>query len=307
MAQETEETLRIILLLGQATVPAARDALCMMARAVSVIGRRGAAAAHAGADAVTARVDGMGRRGVVRSAKKIKGPVQTVDVTDKLDRADIHELGRLCRSCGVGFAVTKMDVGGASRMALQFSASDASTMEAVLNAALASRLVDDADLSESCAVAEPGSPSLEFGGEVWRRSGSEYRCDFKRHDGADMSAFASPDGSWRIVGADGQVAMSGPEMLSGKAGAELGADLGGALTLASANMTTLSDAQLAMANQRWRTSPSFISGMRSADVIKAASDAVDRKNAVGSRGLKPGAPRAGRPSTGGKPAVGIKR
>lgn len=293
MAQDTEETLRIILMLGQAVVPAARDILGLMARAVSVVGRTGARAARTGIGAATDRIDGMGRHGVVRSAKSLSGAVQTIDVTDKLGRADIHELGRLCRACGVGFAVTRIQAGdGGTRMAIQFSAADASTMEAVLSAALASRLATGDDLDRACSTPDPAAERIDFAGSLWTRSGSEFTCGFETHDGQKMTAHASPDGSWRITDPSGAVAMAGPESLKGRAGADLGADLGGALTLASANMRAMSDAKVAQANARWRSSPEFISGLRSKDIIKAASDVVERRKPTPGRGMKPGvAPR----------------
>lgn len=292
MAQDTEETLRIILMLGQAVVPAARDVLGLMARAVTVVGRTGAKATQAGFRAVTDRVDGMGRTGVVRSAKSLTGAVQTVDVTDKLGRADIHELGRLCRACGVGFAVTRINAGDGTRMAIQFSAADASTMEAVLNAALASRLVAKDDLDRSCSTPDPAAERIDFAGSLWTRSGSEFTCGFETHDGRKMTAHASPDGSWSITDPAGAVAMAGPESIRGRAGADLGADLGGALTLAAANMRAMTDAKVALANARWRNSPEFIAGLRSKDIIKAASDVVERRKPAAGRGMKPGvAPR----------------
>lgn len=292
MAQDTEETLRIILLLGQAVVPAARDLLGLMARAVTVVGRNGARAARTGLDAAADRIDGMGRHGVVRSAKSLSGAVQTIDVTDKLGRADIHELGRLCRSCGVGFAVTRMNAGDGTRMAIQFSAADASTMEAVLSAALASRLATEDDLDRACSSPDPAAEKIDFAGSLWTRSGSEFTCGFETHDGQKMTARASPDGSWRITDASGAIAMAGPESLKGRACADLGADLGGALTLASANMRAMTDARVAQANARWRSSPEFISGLRSKDIIKAASEVVERRKPAPGRGMKPGvAPR----------------
>lgn len=290
MAQDTEETLRIILLLGQAVVPAARDILGLMARSVTVIGRTGAHAARGGYDYVANRVDGMGRTGVVHSAKSLSGAVQTVDVTDKLGRADIHELGRLCRKCGVGFAVTKIGMGDGTRMAIQFSAADASTMEAVLNAALASRLATGDDLDRACSTPDPAAERIAFAGSMWTRSGTEFRCGFEAHDGQKMIAHASPDGSWSITDSAGRVAMAGPEVLKGRAGEDLGGDLGGALTLASANVRALSDPKVAQANARWRTSPEFIRGLRSKDIIKAASNVVERRKPVAGRGVKPGIP-----------------
>lgn len=300
MAQETEECMRIIIMLGNAVVPAARDVIRLIARAS--IGALKAGGSKA-ASAVTDRVDGLGRNGIVRNAARLGGTVQTLDVTDKLGRDDLHDIGRLCRKCGAGFAIVRMDTGASSRLAIQFRAQDASTIQAVLSAALEERVVDDRDLDEALSPCRPAEP-VRYGGLDWsgNRDGG-LQAAFTSADGRAMTASAGPDGSWSISGPTGEVEMVGAQTLQGSAGEGPGRGQDWSLAMASAHANAIGDEAVAQASKRWASSREYISGMRSADVIAAANGAVKKRKAAN-------APKPGlRPS--GSPAApkhdGIKR
>ncbi len=292
MAQDTEEAMRVIFMIGNAVVPAARDIVRMLGRVSATVGRTGWKGGRLVAGKAMDRVDGMGSVGMVRSAGKLKGDVQTIDVTDRLDRADLHEMASLCRKLGVAFSVSDVvSDGRASHTLIQFAAQDASTIQAVLQISLETRIVSEHDLDEACSTPRLSDAPLMHGGRRWAGDGSALRTDFVDAGGQPMTATARPDGSWEISDATGRPALHAGSELRGAADPGLGADLGAALTAVSARIGALEDPQIARANAKLATSPERMKSMSAADVTRAANRSVERKRAAAERSHapKPGA------------------
>lgn len=282
MPQDTEEAMRVILMIGNAVVPAGRDLIRMLARISATVGRTGWKGGKLVAGKALDRFDGMGGVGMVRSPGKLKGPIQSIDVTDRLDRADLHQVAALCRRVGVGFSVSELVADGSKpHTIVQFSAQDASTLQAVLQVALEQSLVDESDLAEACSTPSLADAPIERAGRTWRADGDALRADFHDANGQPMSAVARGDGSWEIRDATGKPALSTGSELRGAADAALGANLGGSVEAASARIGALENPQIARANARLATGPERMRAMSAADVTRAASRAVERKNAAG--------------------------
>lgn len=276
MAQDNEEALRILLLLGQAFLPSAKHVLLMLARTAST---GGLTLANAAKD----RIDGLGRLGHVRSVNQLSGEIQTLDITDGIDREDIRLLNRLCRQAGCGFAVTKLNTPNGTRTALQFSRVNASTMEAVLNAAIGSNLVTESEIAEAVTNPVPTGDSMKHMGNEWTRvSEGEWRHVFNSADGSAMVATARADGSWEVRDKEIDMpAMIGNETLAGVA-VDQGMDLGGALSAATANLEALKDPKIMEEHKRRMRTPEHQASLRSKDVIKSA-EAVGKRSRAKSK------------------------
>lgn len=288
MAQDTEEALRVILMIGNAVIPASRDIIRMLARVSATVGRTGWKGGKLVAGKALDRVDGMGSVGMVGNPSKLKGAIQTIDVTDRLDRADLHEMGTLCRKLGVAFSVSDIvSDGKAAHTVIQFAAQDASTIQAVLQIALEYQIVSEGDLDEACATPRLSDAPITFDGRRWASDGSALRTDFRDASGLPMTAVARPDGSWEITDSTGKTALHAGAELKGAADPGLGADLGAALTAVSARARALSSPEIARANAKLATSPQRMKSMSAADVTRAAYRAVERKSSAGTRTMSP--------------------
>lgn len=303
MAQDTEEALRVILMIGNAVIPASRDIIRLLARVSATVGRTGWKGGKLVAGAAMDRIDGMGTKGMVRNTAKMKGAVQTIDVTDRLDRADLHEMAALCRKLGVAFSVSDIvSDGKAEHTLIQFAAQDASTIQAVLQVALDYRIVNEADLDEACSTPALSDAPLAHGGRTWASDGQALRTEFRDAAGQPMTAIARPDGSWEIADVTGKTALHAGAELKGAADPGLGADLGAALTAVSARIGAMADPGIARANAKLATSPQRMKSMSAADVARSAARAVERKKSAGTRAItpKPGIPLPKAPHHPGK-------
>lgn len=296
MAQDNEEALRLLLILGQALLPSARHILLMAARVTSKAG-------VFTADAVRDRLDGHGKLGHVRNVGRLGGEVQTLDITDKIDREDIRALNRLCRRAGCGFAVTKLDTPEGTRTCLQFSRLSASTMEAVLRAAVGERILTQEDVDQAVADPDPapGEMTLPMMGRDWKRMGAdEWAHDFTTAAGERLHAVARADGSWEIHDPSIDLPhMLGNEVLAGAA-TDQGRDLGGAINAASAYIDALKSPEIMREHEQRTTSFEHMAQLKSKDVIKASKETSRRVDAKSEkRGLNQA--RAQRPERGQRP------
>ena len=292
MAQDTEEALRVLLMIGNAVIPAGRDIIRLLARVSSNVARTG----WKGGKMVVGRsldhIDGCGSTGWVRSANKLSGQVQTVDITDRLDRPDLHQIATLCRQAGAAFSVCELkQENRPSRTLLQFSASNASTMQAVLGAALASNIVTEADLDEACTEPKVGNGPISYGGRTWEPAAGDpgaLSTTFNDAAGKPMTAVARPDGSWSVNDATGKPALIGAEPIAGKADQSFGESIGGALAACSSRIAALTDPQIYRENARLATGYDRMRTMSAKDVTLSACRTIQCKNRAAKPGVKPG-------------------
>lgn len=204
MGQESEETLRVVIMFMQAIVPAARDIMRMTARAAAMgmkdAGRLTIQGAAGIANGVADRLPGRGRYGLVRNVAKglsQNASLQIVPIDeDTLGRADLAQLNRICRKMQVSFSIVEDPQTGFYGIA--YDMKDASAMDAVFRTAIQERLVAKPDVSPTSEIAT----AIDENSETFRASGLEWR----RVDGKEPSyeaAFKSVTGDACVLRVDG--------------------------------------------------------------------------------------------------------
>ena len=127
MAQDTEEALRVILVIGNAVIPASRDIIRLLARVSATVGRTGWKGGKLVAGAAMDRIDGMGTKGMVRNTARCRCGSTDHRCHDRPTGRDLHEMATLCRKLGVAFSVSDIvSDGKAEHTLIQFAAQDAS-------------------------------------------------------------------------------------------------------------------------------------------------------------------------------------
>lgn len=173
MAAESEEALRLVVIIGQAAVPALADIIKSLFHALSNrlsevrrnpdgTRRRGIIGTIVGVPAD--RLKGHGDYGIV-SPKKLEGDRTTVDVTDFNDEGLVC-LRDLAIKARVGFAVIERKAAdGTPIRAIQFKVKDAQTFETFLKFCVRDKIADDAeakramdDLHEILEAEQPQKP-----------------------------------------------------------------------------------------------------------------------------------------------------
>lgn len=308
MAQDTEEALRVLLMIGNAVVPAARDIIRLLARVSSNVARAGWRGGKMVVGKSLDRIDGRGSVGWVRNASRLTGSVQTVDVTGRLDRPDLHQLAALCRQAGAAFSVCELKQDdGPARTLLQFSASNASTMQAVLGAALASEIVTESDLNEACSEPKAADAPISYGGRTWQPAEGEpgaLTTRFSNAAGQPMTAVAKPDGSWSVNDATGMPALIGAEPTAGKADPMFGESLGGALAACSSRIAAMADPQIYRENAKLATGCDRMRSMSAKDVTSSACRTIQCKNRAPKPAIRPSVKPVAKPSISLAPRKG---
>lgn len=206
MAQDSEETLRLIIMLGQAFVPPVRELMAVTARLAGRAAARAgslaaAAARQAAGRAVSAVADasvGHGSVGIV-GAGGLGGQTGLVDVTEFFsDREDIARLNETCRGLGIGVRIHRNPADG--RLAVEFATRDAAKFDWAMGALFA-RTVDADRLRSELAGPDGELPD----GWTMNADGSASR-DVSTLSDKIYRATAHPDGTWEMRGPDGNVA-----------------------------------------------------------------------------------------------------
>ena len=285
--QEAEESLRVILMLGQAIVPAVEDIARMFVRAAGkTVGAAGSLAGEAAARLADS-VDGMGRVGMVRDRAHLGAPgaaTAIVDVSDAFqDRSDLSELSRLCRRAGVGFSVVRDTQTG--NLGVQFLRDrDGETMDWILGTILSKYISNDEAISSVIDAVDPTAPTetFEVSGTLFRRDKTAqqlaYTAEATDQAGKSIQLTAREDGSWSVT-RHGKVVVCAGEPMEGIATGAMGKGVDGAAHCAVTAMHTVRNETVANHHAAHRKALNGTSNMTSRRLIRTAIE----KNSAAAR------------------------
>ncbi len=161
MPGENEEAMRVLLMLGQAVLPPAREVLIITMRALArgtgkVAGGAGRVAGR-GANHAISHVNGLGRYGLVTEHTLRRDRNDVIKLVNlgkegALDRSDLSLLSDICRKHRIGFAVFEDPATG--YFAIEYKMKDQEALAACIETAIERKLISNADVDN--AMRGPG-------------------------------------------------------------------------------------------------------------------------------------------------------
>ncbi len=303
MAGENEEAMRIILMLGQAALPPARELLIMTMRALSrgagKVADKAGNVAKRGANSAVSHVNGLGRYGMVSGRSLRRDPRDTIKLVDvggegALSRDDLSALAEICRQHRVGFSVFEDPATG--YFAIEYKMRDEQALSACIQTAVQRKMLTNADVesamrgpvaseatvANAAAKTLPAAPEkIEYLGEEWKldETDSFYKRPFKGWDGIAYTAAVSTAGDFRIIDQDGRTAHIGKQLCEGSAKGSLRDAREEALTRCRAQAETLKDVEAFACSVKLQDRKGRTAQMGSKELIRAVNlrDAQDRK------------------------------
>lgn len=228
---EAEESLRMLIMLGNLVLPAAKEIVKMLVGTTARLGESVAThtkdAGRAAVREFVDRLDGAGGAGLI-STSRLKGKeIAYIDMPEALNRADLKELKDACRALGVGFAVTEM--GG--KTALLFEAKNAAAMELATHELIDAYGLTEREVAEARSqgesptrseVANQEPQAFSRAGVTWKPEKGEslanpmWSAKLVSTSGT-LEARVRADGTWNICNEDGTTAHNhAGELLAGK-------------------------------------------------------------------------------------------
>lgn len=156
MPGENEEAMRVLLMLGQAVLPPAREVLIITMRALArgtgkVAGGTGRIAGR-GANHAISHVNGLGRYGLVTEHTLRRDRNDVIKLVNlgkegALDRGDLSLLSDICRKHRIGFAVFEDPATG--YFAIEYKMKDQEALAACIETAIERKLISNADVDNA--------------------------------------------------------------------------------------------------------------------------------------------------------------
>lgn len=156
MPGENEEAMRVLLMLGQAVMPPAREVLILTMRALArgtgkVAGTAGRTAQR-GANHAISHVNGLGRYGLVTEHTLRRDRNDVIKLVNlgkegALDRSDLSLLSDICRRHRIGFAVFEDPATG--YFAIEYKMKDQEALAACIETAIQRKLISNADVDSA--------------------------------------------------------------------------------------------------------------------------------------------------------------
>ena len=156
MPGENEEAMRVLLMLGQAVLPPAREVLIITMRALArgtgkVAGGTGRIAGR-GANHAISHVNGLGRYGLVTEHTLRRDRNDVIKLVNlgkegALDRGDLSLLSDICRKHRIGFAVFEDPATG--YFAIEYKMKDQEALAACIETAVERKLISNADVDNA--------------------------------------------------------------------------------------------------------------------------------------------------------------
>lgn len=156
MPGENEEAMRVLLMLGQAVMPPAREVLILTMRALArgtgkVAGTAGRTAQR-GANHAISHVNGLGRYGLVTEHTLRRDRNDVIKLVNlgkegALDRGDLSLLSDICRRHRIGFAVFEDPATG--YFAIEYKMKDQEALAACIETAIERKLISIADVDSA--------------------------------------------------------------------------------------------------------------------------------------------------------------
>ena len=156
MPGENEEAMRVLLMLGQAVLPPAREVLIITMRALArgtgkVAGGAGRVAGR-GANHAISHVNGLGRYGLVTEHTLRRDRNDVIKLVNlgkegALDRSDLSLLSDICRKHRIGFAVFEDPATG--YFAIEYKMKDQEALAACIETAIERKLISNADVDNA--------------------------------------------------------------------------------------------------------------------------------------------------------------
>lgn len=295
MPGENEEAMRVLLMLGQAVMPPAREVLILTMRALArgtgkVAGTAGRTAQR-GANHAISHVNGLGRYGLVTEHTLRRDRNDVIKLVNlgkegALDRSDLSLLSDICRRHRIGFAVFEDPATG--YFAIEYKMKDQEALAACIETAIQRKLISNADVDSAMRgpVEKGNGPqsvneSIEYLGESWKLDQSDgmYKRKFTGWDGTAYTAAMTTAGAFRITDSDGRLAKIGNQACEGDVKGAFIEGRSDALVRCHSQIETLKDREAFEGSVKLQQRPGRTKQMGSHEVIRAANmrDAADRK------------------------------
>ena len=298
MPGENEEAMRVLLMLGQAILPPAREVLIITMRALArgtgkVAGGAGRVAGR-GANHAISHVNGLGRYGLVTEHTLRRDRNDVIKLVNlgkegALDRSDLSLLSDICRKHRIGFAVFEDPATG--YFAIEYKMKDQEALAACIETAIERKLISNADVDNAMRgpvavglppVGLPPAPeNIEYLGESWKLDQNDgmYKRKFTGWDGVVYTAAVSTAGAFRITDPDGHTAKIGNQICEGDDKGVLREDRADAIVRCHTQIETLKDREAFEGSVRLQQRQGRTKQMGSHEVIRAVNmrDAADRK------------------------------
>ncbi len=280
---ETEEAMRVVIMLGQLLVPGAKEVSRLLARAVAQGTKVGAQGVARGAGAVASKAkdayetsqnakDEAGRLGWVKRSALDGRDLMMADMPEALDREDLSAFGQACNQLGVRFAVC--EVAGESR--LVFEAESAEAMQAASSALLKGYRATSEETAELALAEDPKGDFRRNGADFSQTSPGTYEAAGPDNTSVRVAA----DGKWSVRDASG-VALTPQGMpLEGKVDASKSKTaVLDAADLATAYSKTVTDKRLMAADAKagYQTPERLAKGTTAAKVQTSVKSAAKSK------------------------------
>lgn len=313
MPGENEEAMRVLLMLGQAVMPPAREVLILTMRALArgtgkVAGSAGRTAQR-GANHAFSHVNGLGRYGLVTEHTLRRDRNDVIKLVNlgkegALDRSDLSLLSDICRRHRIGFAVFEDPATG--YFAIEYKMKDQEALAACIETAIQRKLISNADVDSAMRgpVEKGNGPqsvnlrnersseqskeypalapeSIEYLGESWKLDQSDgmYKRKFTGWDGTAYTAAMTTAGAFRITDSDGRLAKIGNQACEGDVKGAFIEGRSDVLVRCHSQIETLKDREAFEGSVKLQQRPGRTKQMGSHEVIRAANmrDAADRK------------------------------
>lgn len=220
---ETEEAMRLMIMLGQLFVPGAQEIVKLFARGVGYTAKMGAKgawfAADAGARKILNSLDGHGDYGWVK-LNKVEGQSRQMIMVDALKREDLSELNQVCQKLGVQFGVMEKD----GKSMLVFDAKNAEILKNCSDLLVKGyhikpeevqtpELDKIPDSPDGAAVTPQVPDTIEVNGFEFKKTAPG---SYVATDNAGHTLNAAMDGTWSVRDEAGVVLLANGMPLEGK-------------------------------------------------------------------------------------------